>query len=122
MSGNGQLMKKKKQWWRRRRGGTIKGEEDDGAGVEGEKRTRRGGTAAISTSNSAERNLTFLLQLHLHVYKQEWQLLCSNTHARPHISARTYVTAFISTDRTGHSKDAGGSCAFLKGSSSTSRS
>lgn len=30
------------------------------------------------------------------------------------ISAHTDVTAFISTDRTGHSKDAGGLCAFLR--------
>lgn len=44
MSGNRQLMKKKKhKVMRGRRGGTMKGEEDHGAGVEGEKRTGREG-------------------------------------------------------------------------------
>lgn len=69
---------------------------------------------AISTSNSIGRNLMFPLQLHLHVYKQEWQLLYW-THTNK-TEGHTFIlalrchqhTTFISTDRTGRSKDNGG--------------
>lgn len=53
MSRNRQLMKKKKhKVMRGRRGGTIKGEEDDGTGVEGEKRTRGGGVGGVEGHSS----------------------------------------------------------------------
>lgn len=97
----------------------INGEEKDAEGEE--ERTRRGGKStecrvrvAISTSNSIGRNLMFLLQLHLHVYKQEWQLLywthTNKTEGHTFILALRchHHTTFISTDSTGRSKDNGG--------------
>lgn len=64
------------EWWRGGRWSreTIKDGGRSMGGEEGRKE-QGGGRVAIWTSNSVEGNLMFLLQLHLHVYKQEWQLL-----------------------------------------------